>query len=116
MPDVKTAQQIAESQYAFGILFVILFLVSITAVAFIFKDLKRENKEREQELKDLISEQKQESKEREAKLMAHLEKTNDSHERTSKTLEKIQHGLATLEVSVKEMWVEIKQLKRSGEQ
>lgn len=73
MPDVKTAQQITESQYAFGILFVILFLVAITAVAFIFKNLKRENKEREQELKDLVAEQKRESKEREAKLMAHLE-------------------------------------------
>ncbi|CEH27996.1 hypothetical protein [Aneurinibacillus migulanus] len=112
MPDVKTAQQIAESQYAFGILFVVLFLVSITAVAFIFKDLKRENKEREQELKDLIAEQKQESKEREAKLMAHLEKTNEGYERTSETLEKIQHGLATLESNVKDVWVEIKYLKR----
>ncbi|GED14349.1 hypothetical protein [Aneurinibacillus migulanus] len=116
MPDVKVAQQIAESQAAFGILFVILFLVSITAVAFVFKDLKRENKEREQELKDLVAEQKQESKERELKLMDHLERTNDSHERTSETLEKIQHGLATLEASVKEMWIEIKHLKRSGGQ
>lgn len=108
MPDVKTAQQITESQYVFGILFVLLFLAVSIATTKLFNDLRKENTKREKALHDIYDEHKRESREHEQKLMDHLERTNKAHERTSETLEKIQHGLVTLEVSVKEMWVEIK--------
>ncbi|GED18236.1 hypothetical protein [Aneurinibacillus migulanus] len=108
MPDVKTAQQIAESQYAFGILFVVLFLISITAVAFVVKDLKKENESREADLKEFYKDQKTESQEREKKLMEHLERTTVAQEEMSRTLEKVQSGL-------KELSLEVKYLKRGNQ-
>lgn len=119
MPDVKVAQQIAESQAAFGILFVILFLAVSAAVVYGYRDLKRENEENEAKLLSFYDEQKKESQAREQKLMEHLERTNESHERTSEALEKINFSLTALEVNMKqrfhEVETEIRYLKRSGE-
>jgi uncharacterized protein (DUF58 family) len=103
----QTATQIAQSQYVFGILFILLFLGVILAAVWLFRNLRDENAEREAQLKAFYDEQRAESREREKRLMEHLDKTTG-------TLEKIQQGVAALESSVKDVWDEVKFLKRSG--
>ncbi|RAP26430.1 hypothetical protein C2W64_01974 [Brevibacillus laterosporus] len=123
MPDVKTVQQIAQSQYVFSILFVFLFFSVIGAVVWLFNNLHKENREREKKItemhekreKELLQmnlDYKQESQVREQKLMDHLEQTTQAQKELSQTMEKVQQGLSTLEMNVKEVWMEIKHLKK----
>ncbi|MFD2613527.1 hypothetical protein [Paenibacillus gansuensis] len=104
MPDVKTAQSIAESQYVFAILFILLLFVVFAVTKKLLTSLQEENKEREKQLQAIYAEQKLESKEREQKLMDHLD-------RTGETLEKIQQGMVALEHNMqqnfKEVWSEL---------
>lgn len=101
MPDVKTAEQIAQSQYVFGILFILLFLLVIVGTRHFVIALQKKNDQREQELREWYAEQRRESREREQRLMQHLE-------RTTETLEKIERSVVTLEhnthQSFKEIW------------
>ncbi|MED0738999.1 hypothetical protein [Aneurinibacillus thermoaerophilus] len=123
MPDLKTAQQIAQSQYVFSILFIFLFFSVIGACVWLFNNLRKENGEREKKImemhekreKELLQtnlEYKLESKEREQKLMEHLERTTEAQKEMSQTMEKVQQGLSTLETNIKDVWMEIKHLKK----
>ncbi|AMA71540.1 hypothetical protein P4S93_17900 [Aneurinibacillus thermoaerophilus] len=123
MPDLKTAQQIAQSQYVFSILFIFLFFSVIGASVWLFNNLRKENEEREKKImemhekreKELLQtnlEYKLESKEREQKLMEHLERTTEAQKEMSQTMEKVQQGLSTLETNIKDVWMEIKHLKK----
>lgn len=112
MVEVKTAEQIASSQYVFAILFIILLFVVAKYLANHLKEMKEENGEREKELKVLYTEHKLESKEREQVLMLHLERSNESQEKSSNTLEKIEVSLRSLEKRMDEgfanVWEHIK--------
>jgi uncharacterized protein HemX len=110
--DVKTAEHIAQSQFVFGILFIMLLLGGITAAIWLFKNLRDENNEREKQLKQFYDDQKAESKEREQRLMEHLERTTEAQEEMARTLEKVQSGLSNLEINLKELSLEVKHLKR----
>ena len=110
MPDIQIAEQIATSQSVFAILFIILLIVGYRAISKYLKDVKMENDKREKEIKDLYTEHKDESKqreieakERENKLMLHLERSDKSHEKTTRTLEKIEVSLQSLENKTQKM-------------
>ncbi|MED0671156.1 hypothetical protein P4S95_13200 [Aneurinibacillus aneurinilyticus] len=86
MPDMTIVQRVAESQYVFGILFIFLFLAATVAGTWLYKNLLKENDEREQKIiemhekreRDLLNinfDYRKESQGREKKLLEHLEKT-----------------------------------------
>ncbi len=100
MPEVQVAQEIATSQYVFAVLFILLLFVAYRAIKSYLSDIKQENAEREQELKELYKEHKVDAKERETKLMEHLDKSNQSQERTAIALERIEGSLNSLEDKV----------------
>ncbi|KON87327.1 hypothetical protein AF332_11150 [Sporosarcina globispora] len=79
MPEFKIAESIVSSEYTFALLFII--------VLYVFYKWINKN----------YDEHKADSKERENKLMVHLEKSNETQERTSRTLEKIEGSLHSLE-------------------
>lgn len=76
--------------------------------------MKQENVRREEELKQLYSDHKEESKQREQTLLNHLEKSNDTQLKTSRTLEKIQASLHSLEERTdqgfKEVWQKLQKI------
>lgn len=79
MAELQIAESIVTSEYTFAILFLIVLY-------FFYKWINKN-----------YDEHKADSKERENKLMAHLEKSNETQERTSRTLEKIEGSLHSLE-------------------
>lgn len=85
LPELKVAESIVTSEYTFALMFII--------VLYVFYKWVNKN----------YDEHKADSKERENKLMAHLEKSNDVQERTSKTLDKIEYNLTTLENKMEKM-------------
>lgn len=96
MPELQVAEKIATSQSVFAILFIIVLFIGYRALRSYLADIKKENENREQEIKDLYSEHKVESKEREVKLMSFLDKTNESQNQTVITLNKIENNLDSL--------------------
>ncbi|GED16920.1 hypothetical protein [Aneurinibacillus migulanus] len=50
MPDMTIVQRVAESQYVFGILFIFLFLAATVAGTWLYKNLLKENDERERKI------------------------------------------------------------------
>ena len=103
--------------------FIFLFFSVIGACVWLFNNLRKENGEREKKImemhekreKELLQtnlEYKLESKEREQKLMEHLERTTEAQKEMSQTMEKVQQGLSTLETNIKDVWMEIKHLKK----
>lgn len=123
MTETQIAEKIAGSEYVFAILFIIGLIVvgrwffryfaemkaemkqvNIETKEEMKKvydeskeDLKKANEEREQELKDYCAELKTDAKHREAALMEHLQRSNDSQEKTADTLVKIESSLHSLE-------------------
>ncbi|MDT0160248.1 hypothetical protein [Bacillus sp. AG4(2022)] len=89
MPEIKVAESIVSSEYAYAIMFVI--------VLYVFYKWINKN----------YDEHKADSKEREAKLMIHLEKSNETQEKTSRTLEKIEGSLTSLEKRMDEGFVDV---------
>lgn len=100
MNEIGIAEQIASSQYVWAILFIVGIFVAYKATKNYLVDIKQENAAREEEIKELYKEHRLEAKERERDLMNHLEKSNESQERTAQTLERIEKNLNHLEVKV----------------
>src|SRR5690606_14532079 len=109
-----TVNSIATSQVIFAILFIGLLAIVMRAMWSLYKQFKEESKEREKKVEELYEEYKAEAKEREKKLLEHLEKSNESQERTSQTLVRIQESLVSLESRVDEglsdVWKKIDQI------
>lgn len=110
MLDVQTAEKIATSQSVFAILFVILLFIGYRALKSYLKDMKKESEKREAEIKSLYAEHKEESKQREEEskqrelsLMAHLDRSDKSYEKTTETLGNIQTSLQSLETKTQKM-------------
>jgi len=87
---MQFASEIATSQVVWAILCILL------AVG-VIREMRKENIDRERELKDLYAESKKEAKEREEKLMLHLDRSNVSQEQTAAALSSIQKTLGTIE-------------------
>ncbi len=84
---VNHAERIAQSQFAWAILFIVLFFVVISY-------LVRTSDKREQKLMDFHEESKVESRERENRLMTHLEKNTAEMGAITRELGGIQRKLS----------------------
>ncbi|MCA1025652.1 hypothetical protein LCM23_06070 [Cytobacillus kochii] len=116
MPEIQTAQEIAASPYVFGILFIILSFLFYKWVNKHNEEIKLENREREEKIEKLYEDHRIESKEREKNLMDHLKQSNDTQEKTSNTLEKIEGSLHALEKRMDEgfdnVWKQIEKFEK----
>lgn len=98
---VETVKEIAESQYVWAICCIII-------VFFVIRELRKDSTKRENDIIALYETQKEESKssfdeyrketkEREDKLMKHLERSNESQERTAIALQSIEGRMDRVE-------------------
>lgn len=94
--DVATAGQVAQSPAVWA-------LCCILLTGFIIKKMYEKNDQREDKLLQYHEEYRAESKEREGKLMDHLERSNESQERTSVALEGLNHAFAGLRDDVSDL-------------
>ena len=88
--DVTLAEKIAQSPAVWAI-------CCIALTGFLLKKMFEKNEQREVKLMQYHEEYRTESKEREKELMLHLERSNESQERTAKALECMNASLSTLE-------------------
>lgn len=91
--DVKTLSDIANSPAVWAI-------CCIALVGFILKKIYEKNDKQEERLTNLHDEYMAESKERENKLMEHLTRSDELHERQTSAIEGINKSLQSLEVRV----------------
>jgi septal ring factor EnvC (AmiA/AmiB activator) len=111
MIDVQLLSDLASSETFFAVLFLAgLILVGRYVVANM-KEVKEENAQRESQLIDIYKEQLEASATREGKLMSHLDKSNEQHEKVADTLKDIQVNLEKLEHRVEDnfhdVWKEL---------
>lgn len=125
---IKVATDIAQNQYVFGILFILLLVVLLWGIKMQFNKMEKENinmeekndaviekieklhEERQKQLNDMMIENKAESKERENQLMAHnnillvqLQSQNASLEEITRTQEKMQENLGKIEQRIEKV-------------
>lgn len=132
---IKAATDIAQNQFVFGILFILLLFVMLWGIKMIFTKMEKENvnmeekndavfekiekmhDERQQQLNNMMLENKLESKERENQLMAHnntllvqLQSQNASLEEITRTQasmqttqEKMQENLSKIEQRIEKV-------------
>lgn len=84
------AAEIATSQAVWAIL-------CIGLAGIVLRELRKENVKRETDLLNQYTLYREESRERESKLMDHLERSNESQEKTAKALQSINSTLSALE-------------------
>lgn len=90
MAEVSTLSEIATSQAVWAI-------VALGLGAFLFRKLYNDGASREARLIDQEKQYRDESKEREKQLMQHLERSNESQEKTAEALTGINTSLSSLE-------------------
>ena len=90
MAEVTVLSEIATSQAVWAI-------VALILAALLFKKLYNDGATREQRLIDQEKQYRVESKEREKQLMQHLERSNESQEKTAEALTGINTSLSSLE-------------------
>lgn len=125
---VKTASDIAQNDYAFGILFILLLIIFIWGIKTLFNKLEKEklvmeekndtvlqrveelHDERQRQLQTMIKENKKESKERENKLMEHnntlliqLQSQTSSLEEITRTQAQMQENLSKIESRIEKI-------------
>lgn len=103
MIPIKEAEQIANSQATWAILFIVLFLIVLYVGNHMIKNfsnreskLTEENKLREEKLYELYEKERVTSEAREEKLMIQLEKSNEIQERTSLAITEVQKELGKM--------------------
>lgn len=133
MTMIQTAEKIASSQFVWAILCFIIAVAFYKIMMHVNKKAEdqakkydRESKKREQELKDFYAEQRKEYKldkktamERERQLMVHLERSNESQEKTANTLVKIEGSLHSLEKKMdsgfNDVWEHLNQIEKDNQ-
>jgi uncharacterized coiled-coil DUF342 family protein len=87
--DLKTLEQIANSQSVWAIIAFILAIFGYRTFSNYIQELKDESQQRENKLIELYEKQKIESKEREDKLMEHIQKTTETLDRIDRSLDQM---------------------------
>ncbi|MDZ5712232.1 hypothetical protein [Jeotgalibacillus haloalkalitolerans] len=93
---MQIAHEIANSQAVWAVCCIIL-------AAAVIREMRKENVERERDLKESNNIARAEANRREERLMTHLEKSNEIQHETSKTLQSMQTTLGTVENRVDRM-------------
>lgn len=88
--EITLLSEIANSQAAWAI-------VALVLASLLFRKLHNDGTKREERLIEQEKQYREESKQREKQLMEHLERSNDSQEKTAHALEGINKSLASLE-------------------
>lgn len=88
--EVTVVSEIANSQAVWAI-------VALILGGFLYRKLYNDSTTREQRLINQEERYREESRQREMQLMEHLERSNDSQEKTAAALEGINNSLASLE-------------------
>lgn len=88
--EVTVISEIANSQAVWAI-------VALILGGFLYRKLYNDSTTREQRLINQEERYREESRQREAQLMEHLERSNESQEKTAAALEGINKSLASLE-------------------
>lgn len=118
---IKAAGDIAQNQFVFGILFILLMILAIWGIKIIFKKMEQENQnmedkndatiekidrlheERQLQLQTMILENKQESKERETQLMNHNNTLLLQLQSQTSSLEEITRTQASMQMTQEKM-------------
>lgn len=120
----KAAQSIAESQYVFGILFILLFAVILWGGKILLTKLLQKvetmHDDRTNQLTKIMNDSKKESREREAQLIAHsnslviqLQSQTSSLEEITRTQEKMQLSLSDLQESYEKIEARIEKIENT---
>ena len=130
---VKTAEDIAQSQFVFSILFIILLGFVLWNVKLMLDRMSRENQEmedkndeviekmqmlheaRQEQLQKIIDENKQESREREAQLMTHNNTLLSQLQTQTNSLEEITRTQASMQETQEKMQRNLSDLQDSFE-
>lgn len=121
---VKTASDIAQSQYVFGILFIILLGVILWGgkilLTKLLQKVEKMHEDRTSQLTRIMNDSKKESREREVQLIQHsnslvvqLQCQTSSLEEITKTQEKMQLSLNNLQESFEKIEVRIEKIENS---
>lgn len=122
---VKTANDIAQSQYVFGILFIILLGVILWGGKILLTKLLQRvdsmHEERTSQLTKIMDESKADSKERENRLFTHnnalvvqLQNQTSSLEEINRTQEKMQENLSNLQDSFEKIEARIEKIEKDN--
>lgn len=122
----KTATEIAQSQYVFGILFIILFAAILWGgkilLTRLLQKVEEMHEERTAQLVKIYDESKVESKEREQQLFQHnnalvvqLSSQTSSLEEITRTQEKMQDSLSNLQDSFEKIEARIEKIENNKE-
>lgn len=98
--DISYAEKIVTSQVVWALLCILVVYAAYKAVIQYIKDLREENRTREEQLVDLYEKQKLESTHREERLMTHIEKTTDTLEKIDTNVEELQKGIVHVNTRV----------------
>ncbi|PPA72472.1 hypothetical protein [Jeotgalibacillus proteolyticus] len=90
---MEIAQEIANSQAVWAFCCIIL-------AAAVIREMRKENIEREKELKESNSVARAEAQRREERLLNHLDRSNEIQQQTSTALQSIQRTMITIESRV----------------
>ncbi|PPA71804.1 hypothetical protein [Jeotgalibacillus proteolyticus] len=90
---MQLAQEIANSQAVWT-------LCCIFLAATVIREMRKENIEREKELKESNAITRAEAQRREERLLNHLDRSNDIQQQTSNALQSIQKTMITIESRV----------------
>jgi peptidoglycan hydrolase CwlO-like protein len=109
--DLKTLMELANSESFFAILLVIGIIALWRAGTVSFKEIKTENRDREEQIIDMFKDQLEKADKREEELMGHLDKSTGQMENIAGTMKEIQGNLSKLENRVDDnfmmVWKEI---------
>lgn len=104
---VKDAVALANSDVVFAVLFIVGLFAVARYVNSVIREQKEENRQREEQLIALYQKQLEDSAKREAELMRNLERNTEQLANVAATLKEIQRNLSKLEEKVETNFMEV---------
>lgn len=131
MFDIQTLNDLANSEAVFALLFIAILWLIILYVKNTLTSQKQEETEREQyimemhkqredDYKQMLKEQREESTAREVRLMDSLDSLTEQQAEISETLKDVRNSLGTLEGKMErnftEVWKEMSRIQKKGDE
>jgi len=104
---VKDVVALANSDVVFAVLFIVGLFAVARYVNSVIREQKEENRQREEQLIALYQKQLEDSAKREAELMRNLERNTEQLANVATTLKEIQRNLSKLEEKVETNFMEV---------